>query len=174
MGEYDGKKWITAFSLLTILLITAAIVLALLVTGNSGVYAPKFDSTTVGVSGETGTLTRFSGATLYPYSGQWDYVHVAQTLDQCLTTCLGDVTCRGFFHHNKLSDVGSQDSCYFYRNNNVQQTIGTNVEFSSYFVDTALVFGAQLPGSSTDTYIKEGQTFKMFRSVFDQTGMPNV
>lgn len=171
MSEYDGKKWVTCFVLLVVLLMAVATILGLMVTGSKGAYVNKFDSTAVGVVGTAGTMTKFTGSTLYPYSGQWDTSDVGQTLDQCLSTCLLDDTCRGFFHHNALSAVGSQDSCYFYRNNNVQQMMGSNVEYSPYFMDSALVFGAPLPGTSTDTYIKDGQAFKMFRSAFDHTSV---
>ena len=169
MGEYDGKKWVTAMVMVLVLLVTVAVVMALLVTVESGTYVEKFASSTVHLAGESTTLTKFAGTTLYPYSGQWNTSAVGQTLDMCAATCLSDVTCRGFFHHNALSNTAQQNACYFYRNNNVESMMGTNVAFSEYFMDTALVFGDELPGSSTDTYIKEGQAFKMFRSDFDQS-----
>lgn len=169
MGEFEANRWIPAMVVIVVVMITLAVVMALLVTVESGAYVSKFDQSTVQLDGHTTTMTKFKGSTLCPYSGTWDTSDVGQTIDQCLETCLADETCRGFFHHNTLSSVGSQDACYFYRNNNAQEMVGSNVEMSAYFIDSALVFGDQLPGTSTDTYIKDGQSFKMFRSLFDKS-----
>ena len=166
MSEPDGKKWVTAIIMLIILFVTLGVILALLIPTSKGTFVNKFSATTVSVPGQTSTMTKFAGATLYPYSGNWDFDAANQTPDQCVATCLSDPTCRGFYHHNDLSNLTTQGACYFYRNNNVQETVGFNVELSTFFLDTALVFGDQLPGSSTDTYIKEDQAFKMFRSLF--------
>lgn len=168
MSEYDGRKWVPAIVMVVVILTAAAVVVGLMFTGKPGVYAPKFDAEVV-TDSQGGTMTKFHATSLYPYSGQWDTVVLGRTAAQCLETCVTDTTCRGFFHHNSLSAVDRKDSCYFYRNNNVRRMMGPNVEFSSYFEDLALVMGAQLPGSSTDVYVKDGQEFKMFRSVFAKT-----
>lgn len=158
---YDGKKWVPAIVMIVLLLIATGVVLGLMIPLEKGTYVNKFTEST-----DSTTMTRFDNSSLYPYSGTWDQVQTGKTIDQCISICVADSTCRGFFHHTTLSSAAEQDTCYFYRNNNVQSLVGTNVELSPYFVDTALVFGAELPGNDTNVYIKNGQAFKMFRSSF--------
>lgn len=160
MPTYDGSKWVPAIIMILVLLILTGVILGLMIPLESGTYVDSFSSDT------TKTMTKFSGSSLYPYSGTWDSSSTGQTVDQCTTTCANDSTCRGFFYHTALSNTVQQNTCYFYRNNNAQTLVGSNVDLSPYFVDTALIFGVELPGSNTDVYIKNGQSFKMFRSSY--------
>jgi hypothetical protein len=168
MSEYNGKAWVTAMIIMVFLMIALVTMLALLGTTGEGAYVGKFRSSTLKLDGNSETMTKYEGATLFPYSGTADMSHVGKTINECVETCLNDATCRGFVHHNQLSNISSKDSCAFYRNNNVTQSMGSSVNFSTYFTDDALVFGSQLPGESTDTYIKEKQKFKMFRSKYSE------
>lgn len=155
-----GKLWGTFIAFIVLLLVLTAALLGLTIPLTSGTYVNSFPST------PTKTMTKFEGSSFFPYSGTWDSSSTGQTADQCIDTCTKDGTCRGFFYHTALSNTLQQNTCYFYRNNNVQSLVGSNVVLSQYFVDTALVMGVEQPASNTDVYIKDGQAFKMFRSSY--------
>lgn len=115
-----------------------------------------------------GTMDMYEGASLHPYSGDWDSSAVAQTEAQCIATCVASSSCRGFIRHNDFALSTTQGNCYFYNSNNVATTVGSGVNVDAYFVQPQLVIGVQLPGYSTDVYVKSGQSPVIFRSHYDK------
>jgi len=115
-----------------------------------------------------GAMEMYANTSLHPYSGDWDSSATAQTEAQCIATCVASSACRGFIRHNDFARSTTSGNCYFYNSNNVSDTVGSGVNVDPFFVQPQLVIGVELPGYSSDVFVKDGQAPVIFRSHYDK------
>jgi hypothetical protein len=116
---------------------------------------------------EEGSMLKLKDASLFPYMGESDLPTSINVPDvaTCITTCLANNKCIGFYHHNNKGRTEDQKICKFYSTNNVKNLVGEGVELTNFFNTTSQIrVGPELPEHSTDVYIKKGQTFRQIRS----------
>ena len=159
--NWTATRWILAIFFLSILLVLTVILAGILVLGESSWFCEEFNTNDVS------TMKEFKDSTLYPYSGTWNSVQHGQTIQECVSTCENDATCKGFFRNNEDGSMVNNGSCYFYQANNVKDLVGSNVNLSLYFNTTDLILGTELPETQTDTYIKTNEDPVVFRSHFN-------
>ncbi len=157
------------FVAVTVILIATAVVMSCVVTTRSSVYVEDFPKSQLTVDGVSGTLHGFEGSSLYPYSGTWNSVLANTTLTKCANQCLTDETCRAFTWYGTQNPSELANSCRFYTNNNVQSTVGFNVEMSPFFLGVEMIIGDELPLEQSSTYIKNGESFRSLRSDFSDS-----
>ena len=78
---------------------------------------------------------------------------------ECMAICLSDESCLAFYHHNLDDHPDNHGKCFYYNSNNVTDTVGQNVELSTFFDTSQVIVGPELL-SSTDVYVKNGQKYR--------------
>jgi len=170
--NWSAARWLTAGILVTILFILVSIIMGILLgVSENSIYCDAFQTDTVGTA--QGSMEEVLKTTLYPYTGLYDHREFGKSITECVDICLGNTfgPCKAFYRENENSHPANQSTCYFYSNNNVNELVGADVDVDLFFTGTNMIVGAELPETHSDTYLKTGVDWKMFRSQYSDAGV---
>jgi hypothetical protein len=127
------------------------------------VVATTNDSCPDFVSEDMDDMLKINNASLNPYMGVSNSF-TTSTEKECIQSCVDDDNCIAFYRNNENGRSIDNNTCHFYTANNVRKMVDFNIELSSFFNTTQIRVGSEIPGYSTDVYIKKLKKFRVLRS----------